>query len=572
MKINNMKKYDKEVVIKEKNVPILTWTRKATKKEKEQGFTGDVTMYQNLYTGKRSIVLLDIVNEGEPYFVYKRQSRNITGTYYEATSDNEFLCCIICTLSTKAVKDGEIRHWEEERRYYFSKEKEILYKPRFEYKYMTLTEDGYHIVKNCRCNDLPVDYTKYCQISSKNPKNWQTDGNSNFLAEVNKVFPHMVTVAGNRIVDISNPNSLDFFFRYNEPYKKSGPKQRKIDELTKIKLEDIKIPNKEEFEKTYSWYLSDDVHKFAAITKIEDGFICVRTMAYLEKEWVNNGKPYVYESARIYIKGKEVISCKPNNFGEYISTPLSLQDEHWKFPILDFDTSITKGTAIEYYGSIIEEIPSKLRLIMLKMLISHPELEQLYKGGLKDIIIKTISLSYGNAWENIISAIGYNANENSFYERLGINKYQLNKCLEYAKNQEYESPYIIKNVKEWLSSHDIRDIDNETFDDVYYIVTTIKERNLCDALKDLYSIYGMETAKNMINPLKEIMNDPIEKQEGVFCYKISAIRMYRDYLHMVMQMNAKNHFKAAFKDLEDIKTKLTEQVKKDDTVMNARKY
>lgn len=558
METNNMKKYDKEIQIEEKNIPILSWERQPTKKEKEAGIKERITMYQNLHTGERSNYLPDVVADNDNYFVYKRQSRNITGTYYKASSDGEYLCCIICVLSTKAVSEGEIRHWEEERRYYFSKKKEILYKPGFVYKYMNLTEDGYFKWMGCKCNDLPVDYTKYSQISSKSPKSWGRAGNSNFLEEVVKVFSPIVTVAGNRIIDLSNPGSLDYFIRYDEPFKKSGPKQKKIDELVKIPLPKITIPNKEEFEQSYSWYLSEDVYKFAVLSKIEDGFICVRTMAYLEKKEINNGEKFIYESARIYIKGKEIISCKPNNFGEYVNAPLSLQDDHWRFPILKFDKNITKNTALEYYGSIIEEIPSKLRLLMMKQLIAHPELEQLYKGGLKNIIIKAINTSYGNSWENISFSLRLNTHEKSFYDKLGLNKYQLDRCIKYCEveTKDYEQYYIIKNVKDWFESNDIKDIDNATFDDAFYIITNYHDRYFKETLKLICLIYSMKTAKDMIESLKTITSKHMERETawgGI--YKTPVIRVYNDYLNMVKQMNAKSHFKAQFTSIEDIQNK-----------------
>ena len=555
-KTYNMTKYDKEIQIEEKNIPILSWERQPTKKEKEAGISSPVTMYHNLHTGVQASSCIDVVSKDENYFIYKRQSKIITGTYYKATSDGNFLCCIICVLSTKAVKPGEIRHWEEERRYYFSKKKEAIFKPKFVYKYMDLTEDGYFVWPCCKCNDLPVDYTKYSQISSAKPKKWDVSGNNNFIEEVSKVFSPVVTLSGNRIVELSSPSYFDFFMRYNEPFKKNGPKQKKIDELIKISLPDVKIPKKNEFEKCYSWYLSDDAYKFAVISKIENGFICVRTMAYVDKKEIADQDCYIYESARIYIKGKDVISCKPNNFGEYINAPLSLQDEHWKFPILDFDKDITKNTALEYYGSIIEEIPSTHRLVMLKQLLTHPEIEQLYKGGLSKIILDNMNHSYGNSWDMINHSLMLNSQAKTFYEKIGLNKHQLEKCIEHCNTSNHEYSYnIVREVKEWFESNDIRGIDDSTFDDIFSIITCIHDRYFKLTLRLLYNTYSLETANSMIEPLKTITSKTIPQESLYGSCAMPAMRVYNDYISMVKQMNAKNHFRPQFTSLEDIKTK-----------------
>jgi hypothetical protein len=560
----NLAVCDKEIQIRPEKDEILVWTRKPKKSEKEQGIVYDIIMYHNCRTGAQSYDLDEVVDKNVPYRERKRNSQKYIATYWETSSDNQFLCCIVCSFSAKAIKPGEIRNWEEEERYYFTKQKDVILP---KYYYGTVTEDGKHRFYNgVKASSLNYDYTHYPVLNTDCDRIWDYQHSVSFRKAAYKIFSPIVTIGGNQMLEIYNPSKFDWFLNYKEPFVKTGPKQKKINELVSYELPKVEIPNLEEFKNRYYWYTNKTTRFFAVISKVKENIACLRTMAVVKSE-EEGGEPYLYESGRIYVSDKEVISCKPNNFGEYVSTSLSGDDSQWRYPMIDFDKNDVKGTKLEYFGTIVDELSEKNRAIAVKTFLKYPIIEQLYKGGLKRVIEHGFSTSIHDTISTIEHLLRFNLSEKNFYSIVGLNKNQLNMLNEVWDNYDEDDVKVdtyyhcgyeeIHYLKRMLNDKNISAIDDKTFKTILDFIVKMKNRKIYDISEifiKLNQIYSLKTAVNMLDSVASIRDEMIQVETRWGYSSMGAIRLYDDYLSTVLKMrNANRNFKAQFKNIAEIK-------------------
>lgn len=557
---------DKEIRIRPIRDEILVWTRKPNKEEKEKGISYDVTMYHNCMTGAQSSDINEVVDNDKAYNLKKRKSSKYIGTYWEASSCGEYLCCIICSLSAKAIKPGEVRPWFEEERYYFTKDKAVIGPATM---WGSLTDDKNHRFDFCvKASSLAWNYTHYPQINADTESIWDYKHSENFREAAYKLFSPVVTMGGNQMLEIYNPGKFEWFLSYKEPFVKSGPKQKKINELVAMPLPEVEAPDLEEFTQRYYWYTHNTTRFFAVISKVKENLVCLRTMAVVKPDCEDvDVKPYIYESGRIYVSDKEIICCKPNNFGEYVSTALSGSDEQWNYPIIDFEPEDVKGTKLEYFGSIVNELPEKARCVAVKTFLKNPVIEQLYKGGLKRVIIQGLLTSYDDSLRTISDLAGLNLNETSFYGVIGLNKTQLklinNVWDNYGEEDSSADRYHhfgyeeIRYLKRMFDSNNISSIDEETFKTVLEFVVKVKHNKIYDlseAFRMVTSIYSLKTAVNMLDSIVAVKDSMITVETGWYRSNMSGIRLYNDYLSTVAKIrNSNRNFKAQFRDLNELK-------------------
>ena len=546
-------KYDNEISFKENRDTILMWTRNATPEERKdpekEVFYGKIFCYHNCNTGKFGNSIRKVSDKLTTS--YQRQSGYVRTAYYKATSDKKFLCVIICELSTRSIKPGEIRPWQEVFRFYVNKEKMVFYQTSDH----SNTKDGKYFGKRYISeSDLGCKFTHYKLLNEWPPSASDPLGLDPFKKEAVKVFGPIFTLSAHDVSLFRSPNDLEKFLKYKDVAKKDTPKQRRLDELTKIKLpsindrpfiedamEDIRL------ERSLASMLC-----FATISRVKENVCCLRTFNIACYHF---GNPYNYieECSRIYITDKDHLCCKKNNAGEYVLSTLNVKDDQWSFSIPELDKDALKGTKLGYFADILEDtIPGK-RSNLIKLFLLEPMLEQLYKNGLAPIIKYSMDLYNSNILAGIIEFTNCDIKQKSFYNYIGMNKYQLTKVSKYIANSGNnisKTVTMIACLKECLLENNISDVDNNTFDalfdylDSFYTYTGYYYTKGVECFKLLNRLYSTKTAIKVCPSIVSVLKRPTDY--------ITVLRYYTDYLSMVKELDDTRNFKPYFDSSADV--------------------
>jgi hypothetical protein len=516
-------------------------------------------LYLNTKTNKRSYVLEDVIDTNKEYCIVDERKSSfdvgIIDIKYDKSKD--MLVIMLLKYNAGKINSNINRKLEEVDRIYIKRNKNVLYKSTkwgwstVDRCYKRIQKEHYQEVPGYEMTgDVPFIMNKYYVLSKS------------CFDEVNKMFPKTVTLSGNKIIELNNLDNLNSFIKYKEPIIKNGSKQKEVDELVKIPLEEIKnIPDRD---------------KFAVISKVnhdKENMCVLRT--FLKTE---NG--IIYEGGRIYIGKKTIVSCKKNNDGTYIKTTLLSKPEHWNFAVEDFNPENSKGTKLEYFGEILSEINIEHRGLAIWAFIKWDITEKMFKSEfkefMKEILNRSIDINPINYLEN---QFGKFSGDKNIYKNLGINKYQasvvinnIDENLDYSYNKlsyilftkiilsgtQYYSPYSF--LHHYSDEHiNIANIDNETFDKVYNLVKQFDHKDyrttyFIRVFSKISSLYGTKTLFTMENTLLEIW-EKIAKEnprDSFVRSTTSFMARYADYLEMVSKVNDTVNFKASFKSIEDI--------------------
>lgn len=606
-----------DVNIVEKIDTILTWSKKATKKQIEEGFNENerVNYYHNLSSGESSIKLSEVMRE-DGFRLIERKKKCCKGIYVEKDEKNGLVVFILGYIRTSMPEKGEVRNWEEIVRLYINKDKKILTSL---VNYQNHSEFGwweYQVLKDkylefdFRLQNVGFDITKYMYINEVDDSSW-----TNLFSEITDLIPegNIVRMRGNQMMNINDLSSFVKYLKYKAPVikKRGGPMQQKIDELTGVKLGPVKKPSilNKALDVNINSFLSKNVDTFAVLEKVptKENTCVLRTFSCTEDN--------IMEGYRLYIEGKKVYNCKSNGT-DFIYTPLYMNSRNWEFSLEDFNTDVVKGTILEYFGSVIESIPVELRGKAIWAFIKWPIFEQISKAGYINTVCWILENSCKkNPGEVLNSLFGEIQKGKNLLQRLGVNKWQMeyveahSTTMNRAFRTEYYESFnfgvisFIKNIvieetldidyrKINFSNGSIADIDKETFFTYTDIFTTIFDKNnfpeyipgklnfltredtndawsymyntqskvnkTMQILNKLRNVYSPATALNMTESLKDICDKYIiirrESWGGhIYESKYDALTMYNDYLNTVKLLDDTKNFRASFKDVDSIK-------------------
>lgn len=564
-----------------KKRPILTWNKKATKAEQEKFSltTNDrIQMYFNMEEAKLGYSIKEVLSEKDlednNYYIINKNKAEELKYYMEYIPEFDMViigqAILDCRKITNSNKDTP-RFWKSCHEIFITRDKKVIYRP-------------YHWAY---CNGsygwVPVlGLTQYDKINIYSPfkidqilyTDCSVDGEN--FTEMSKplleIFSKYSNVGANHMLDITSGSCcLKEFLDYKEPTKKTGPKQKKIDECIKLPLPEI------EYKDTYS-------DKMAFIQKVKPGMCVLRTM------FVDHKSKEMVDAARIYVTKKEAISCRPDNFGNWVNMVLNSQGCNWDFTLYDFAKEDVEGTTLEYFGSIVKDVPDESKGKLIWGMLTCPLLEQLAKIGLKEFVIDGM-VSYQKPLEPFEAILGkINDKKKSLTDKLGVNKYQLKRVCEVlqdeiskSKRRENKHFYYYSNIfnpliyiKRVISDtyvytnsyyhesevfENISYLDNETFET---LLSTFKDvQQIIEKMSDSYyrynelneyvgvvsqvrKIYGQATMLNMLEPLKLLINKNLPYKTHWGTSEQSAFRSYRDYLNMVQELNDITHFRPNF--------------------------
>lgn len=367
-------------------------------------------------------------------------------------------------LNCRVPSDGEIRELIRTNSFYVDRDKVIYSKVNSYYGYNYDAHYG---------DFVSGTYKSFYLFSFWNMDNFNSFEYQNKDLDLFSVCEKMgwgiVNLGGNnlRIMDCSW--AFSEFLKYKEPCHKDGPKQKHIDYLVSLPLEEVKVVDKEQF---------------ANICKVENGDIptvCFRTFMTLP-----SGS--YYEGARIYIEPKgKVTACKKTNFGEWVNVSLSLNNHHFSYYTNYVNKSALKGTMLEYLIPMLEETDKDSIGAILAATLRHPCIEMLYKSEFRYLIDQASSHNYNNIWEEVTNVLGnINEKSKSLYTMVGFNKKQIayiqestQKIIKTFPENSYTRRFkkydnLYKIVKKAFATSFMNDIDFDSFKKVVDVIVDIE--------------------------------------------------------------------------------------------------
>lgn len=562
--------------------------------EKDKYPDEKISFYVNGTTGKTSNSLEDVIQDNRNYIISDIDEMNNERVGYSVEYDDEQEILIFHLLirnKCSRVSEGAKIEWNEFCRFVITKDHYVYVKrrgysckgrgyhssPSYSRTEKNIDESGEYFL-----DSLPIDKNN-CNIL-RQYVNMENGSKNGFMKEISNLFPPIVNVTGNDYIPLQSYKNLFDYFKATETLtcvKKSGKKQNIIDELISYQLKELSSPTKDEINVEY---IENGVYKFAVIEKvpIPDKDVCVvRTLNYVVEE------DFLFEGGRIYVGKKDINFCKKNNEGEYVNQPLLSKIKHWDFYLNKFPEEETKGTKLEYFGNIVQEIEPVNRSVSIWMFLKEPFLESLAKISSADVINELIEniRDCENIETALLRSFGIaNTKGKNIFQMLGINKHQfalLKDILPYSMPKSFydKDSYsltqgiipICKCLLKGYYTEDISDIDIKTFEDYlnfavdlysFYEMTNnsgkkeyinaIIER-ICDEVKKTKRIFPTFDIRNLFNIFMEISDASLKHCSSQNSYNAwNVFRFYSDYLRMVERLPDKDEYKPKFKDIEDL--------------------
>lgn len=143
-------------------------------------------------------------------------------------------------------------------------------------------------------------------------------------------------------------------------------------------------------------YDSSYNYEMAFIQKVKPGMCVLRTMRR------DDSNKIMVDGARIYVTKKDTIACRPTNNNEWVDMRLNCNGIHWNFALDKFDLDIVKGTKLEYFGSIVDEVPTDIKGMYIWSLLTYPIVEQISKAGMRNVVLSRLNFSN---YENLLDEL-----------------------------------------------------------------------------------------------------------------------------------------------------------------------
>ena len=369
-----------------------------------------------------------------------------------------------------------------------------------------------------------------------------------------KLDSGVVNVGGNEYVSLDTITNVIRYQKYNAKLEhKSGKIQNKIDSLVAMK----------DFGSEYIYdrmpHEYENMCSKTVINRINDNICVIR--------WVYNYKNETFDGLRVYVEGNDVYACKKNNKGEFIKVALStLNQKNFSSAYSQkIEMDDMSGTRLQYYASVINEIPADLRVTMLVLFLSDVRMEQMVKSGFGPAIYDMLKNTKNNISTAIKNAALTNEEGKNVAQWLGINKHQLKRMMDFCNSRNVPEHILdmIGYVKKlFFTSNDISCVDNKVFDEAINAYDGFYE-NHADRVKHDNSYYTIHP--NYVNSfIKEATsNDEDGAFERNLCKYLPSFftmiewhyqyyRQYVDFITMINKMDLRQKVKLYPKTKEEL--------------------
>jgi hypothetical protein len=369
------------------------------------------------YAGKKYDSIRTVKEAYEDYIIIDATKLGSYSTKLICRYVKEYDMALCCTFDFEHAND------KHPAGFYSSDDYFIITKDKHIYNVFTrdyYNDDTYWAVS--KTNGMAIGYK--CAVED-------TESRTSLLNAMTNLYGQpIMNVGANNFVVLDNPEGISEFINYNAKLQiKDGPVQRKVDELTAIELPDMNIETPDNF--------ADRIYSKTVIQRVKENTAVVR---WHMKSVRNNVS---IDGLRIYIEGKKVYPCKLNNAGQWIRTTISnIKPENFLSCDMEkVEKESLKGTMLQYYSEIIDDIPIEYRSLLLILFIREPKIEQLFKMGFSKIIYKALEhrcydvIKYVNFIFKVVPEKG--KKEKNILKSLGVNKYQVEKLLDVIDNNKF---------------------------------------------------------------------------------------------------------------------------------------
>ena len=552
---------------------------KAEAKKDSRLTAGDtIPLYFNMSTGDYGRFLSDVVSADDyadgKYVIHDRLDRNdnyqtlLPYMEYVPEFESVFFAFYRISLWHGRGESFAPRTFYVSAKFFVDKQKNV---------YESSPRTGHKFNQREDSTQALIDYINWVNSGVGAQKSVNGEPFGEYSKPLIRLFGPIANVGANNTIPLDRMYEWPWFFNYKEPIIKHGKKSKRIEELvSSFPLRSI--PYDPSIKK----------QSVAYIEKIEDGLAVIRTMENIE-DFDGN----MVDKARIYVTKDEVVSCRPTNSGEWVPMVLRSNIGNWDFSIYEFDRAFVKGTKLEYFAELIEELDPKARTSFLASVLGFPWIEAIAKTGMLKVLASLLSKNYEKAGDLIYSFFGgINKDAKKAYDIMGLNKHQIGRIAEFlgkidslsSHYQGISEVYIIRYMKSifapdhdkestWLSSADmkkaypsIQDVDNETFDIAFDAVTAafcVNEYSQSDMAAVAYSLHLLRTTyskASMVNNIDNILNVRSKVKEititksyplmggahRTFKTKVRLIDYINDYYNIVRKMGDTAHFRPKF--------------------------
>ena len=561
-----LKDFLKEYPIPVETTIVLSWEKRTNAKERKLLGINDqrIKMFFNMKTGQKSYNLENILDEQTiqegKYTIYECNHKDVQRYYIKYSAEVDAIIIGCARINCRTVKIDE-----EMPREIVDIGKMLIKRDKSTISYITSSYGTYYGYGPFNVKDLPYEEFSFDNKSY------------NECSEpILNLFNRYCNIGANKVVDITeHPYDFHSFLNYKEPIRRTGKKHQKIMELVSIPIEEI------EYDDSYD-------KSVAFIQKVKDGVCVIRTMLKDEKE------KKMIDAERIYVSKNKALCCHPTNDGHWISMNTNSNQENWRFSLNKFDKEAVKGTMLEYFGEIINDVPANIQCVMLHCLISWPLIEKLCKAGMKNYFLFYFSKnSYMKAIDNLKTIFGdFDDSKKSLNEKFGLNKYQFSKIVNFidSKITKVKSEYGTNNywrisgcfeicvALKWILGEsegyyqyglreyvNISSVDNETFDHVFdnlvkaYNFFIEENRSFyvihayIESMSIVKKIYGTKTMMNV----SDLLIAHISESSEVYFRSGRAIsqticNIYKDYISMVLQLDDTVRFSPYFDTIDNL--------------------
>ena len=259
-----------------------------------------------------------------------------------------------------------------------------------------------------------------------------------------------------------------------------------------------------------------------------------------------------FDGLRIYYKNDKFISCKRDNSGKFIQYPINKlnMNNFCSDEMCEIKKEDIEGTPFKYYFEIINNLDKKIKSFALLTFIKYPRIEQLAKLGFNKYLTYVFKKSEGHPFEEIVRELNADDSAKNINKFIGFNAYQINKMLEADEENIKKGTLTACFIKsEYFNQEDISNIDNETFDKVFNLISNSK----INIINDYYFPDIIYIIRNVNQDLfKYFTNKVLEKLLEVASKDYSMISAYCDYINMVDNMEMFNQFKISFDTKQEL--------------------
>ena len=378
------------------------------------------------------------------------------------------------------------------------------------------------------------------------------------LKKMWKLSTGVVNVGGNTYVPLDTIENVNRFKNYNAKLQhKPGKIQNKIDELVAMKDFDseaiaCRMPHQYE-----------NICSKTVISRIAEDVSVIR--------WVYNYQDETFDGMRVYLEGKDVYACKKNNQGQFVRVALStLNQKNFTSEYGDdIEIGDMTGTRLQYYASVINEIPKDMQITMLVLFLTDVRIEQMIKAGIGKAVFAMLRENKTNL-SNTMKNFGLvNEDGKNIYQYLGINKYQFNAMMNFCNDNNHQKHFIVMlgyMKKMFFNGNQMNNEDNAVFDAALKAYSIWYERNMNykDSSGNVEQTYYTLHPATIHDFVKEMVSTDttgtLEKNITKYLPKLvcftaasrSSVNTYIDYMRMITKMNVRQHVKLYPNDEQEL--------------------